>query len=294
MEEPSPRPESSEKHPRIRRWSKREGEIVGCLYEALLGWPLFLHLIFALSALWLAGYYHYNFPFAVMLAVFYVHKVDSVQKERFSVQIQSRLEERLSRAERVTESETVMWVNFLLQEMWPSWLEKWLSKRVGECLHVNLNYYKPKALSKLVIGFLRLGSSPPVIQSVRVHRLSDNGDNAVIEMDVSFVAADDMRVELIARLKRASVGLGLTGKLYGNNLRIEGKLRLGCKFIPYYPYLGQLTVAFVTVPILGLSVRPLSSSNVDVTDLPGIATWVVWFLSQLSPLYLPMSFFNIL
>lgn len=105
--------------------------------------------------------------------------------------------------------------------------------------------------------------------------MSEDGDNAVMEMDVSFVAADDMRVELIAKLKRASVGLGLAGKLYGNNLRIEGKLRLGCKFVPYYPYLGQLTVAFVTVPILGLSVRPLSSSSVDVTDLPGIASWVV-------------------
>ncbi|CAK9232577.1 unnamed protein product [Sphagnum jensenii] len=227
-----------------------------------------------LSLLWIAGYHHYNYPFAIIVAIFYLHKVDNVQKERLKIQMQNRMEEKRSKRVRITDTESVMWLNFLLQEMWPCWLERWLSKLVGECLHVNLSHYKPRALNKLVIDFLRLGSSPPVIQSVRVHRVSEDGDNAVMEMDVSFVAADDMRVELIAKLKRASVGLGLAGKLYGNNLRIEGKLRLGCKFVPYYPYLGQLTVAFVTVPILGLSVRPLSSSSVDVTDLPGIASWV--------------------
>ncbi len=267
--EPLPMP------PHIRRWNKREGELVGSLYEALLRWPLFLHLVLMLSLLWIAGYHHYNYPFAIIVAIFYLHKVDNVQKERLKIQMQNRMEEKRSKRVRITDAESVMWLNFLLQEMWPCWLERWLSKLVGECLHVNLSHYKPRALNKLVIDFLRLGSSPPVIQSVRVHRVSEDGDNVVMEMDVSFVAADDMRVELIAKLKRASVGLGLAGKLYGNNLRIEGKLQLGCKFVPYYPYLGQLTVAFVTVPILGLSVRPLSSSSVDVTDLPGIASWVV-------------------
>eukprot|EP00850_Spirogloea_muscicola_P002486 SM000009S23615 [mRNA] locus=s9:998642:1001568:- [translate_table: standard] len=70
----------------------------------------------------------------------------------------------------------------------------------------------------------------------------------------------------------ASFGLG--GKLYGNNLRIEGKLRAGVSFLPYYPYVSRLRLSFVVPPLLQLSVRPLASNRFDVFDLPGIATWV--------------------
>ncbi|KAL3678011.1 hypothetical protein R1sor_020967 [Riccia sorocarpa] len=258
------------------RWGKREGQFILHICEALCSWPLFLHLLLILSLVWLTGFLQYNYPLVVFTAIFYLHKVDNVQKERLRIQLQNRMEERRSRLVLSTDAETVVWLNAILQECWPSWLERYLSHLITNCLHLNLAYFKPRALSKLVIDYLRLGSSPPVIQFAKVHRNPNapRGEQAVLELDISFVAADDMKLEMIARLKRASMGLGLAGKLYGNNLRVEGKLRLGLKFVPFYPYLGQLTVAFASVPVLGLSVRPLSSSSVDVTDLPGIASWV--------------------
>ncbi|KAG6554633.1 hypothetical protein Mapa_003651 [Marchantia paleacea] len=269
--------EDEDDEPERQRWGKREGEFIVHMYEALCSWPLFLHLVLILSLVWLTGFMQYNYPLVVFTAIFYLHKVDNVQKERLRIQLQNRMDERRSRLILSTDAETVIWLNAILQECWPSWLERYLSHLITNCLHLNLAYYKPRALSKLVIDYLRLGSSPPVIQFAKVHRNPNapRGEQAVLELDISFVAADDMKLELIARLKRASMGLGLAGKLYGNNLRVEGKLRLGLKFVPFYPYLGQLTVAFASVPVLGLSVRPLSSSSVDVTDLPGIASWVV-------------------
>ncbi|KAL2641459.1 hypothetical protein R1flu_009046 [Riccia fluitans] len=265
-------------HHRGHRWGKREGEFILHMYEALCSWPLFLHLVLISSLVWLTGFLQYNYPLVVFTAIFYLHKVDNVQKERLRIQLQNRMDERRSRLVLSTDAETVVWLNSILQECWPSWLERYLSHLITNCLHLNLAYFKPRALSKLVIDYLRLGSSPPVIQFAKVHRnpSAPRGEQAVLELDISFVAADDMKLEMIARLKRASMGLGLAGKLYGNNLRVEGKLRLGLKFVPFYPYLGQLTVAFASVPVLGLSVRPLSSSSVDVTDLPGIASWVAF------------------
>ncbi|CAM6097516.1 unnamed protein product [Calypogeia fissa] len=276
MQPDSKPPSEDEEEPEPQRWGKRETELMVYCYETLCSWPLFLHLVMVLSLVWLTGFMQYNYPLVVFAAMFYLHKVDNVQKERLRIQIQNKMDEERSRLLLSTDAETVVWLNAILQECWPSWLERYLSHLIMNCLHLNLPYYKPKALSKLVIDHLRLGSSPPVIQFAKVHRnpTAARGEQAVLELDLTFVAAEDMKLELIARLKKASMGLGLAGKLYGNNLRVEGKLRLGLKFVPFYPYLGQLTVAFASVPVLGLSVRPLSSSSVDVTDLPGIASWV--------------------
>lgn len=80
---------------------------------------------------------------------------------------------------------------------------------------------------------------------------------------------DDMGVVL-------TVPMGYFGaKLFCDNLRIECKVRLGLKFVAYFPYVSYLNLSFLTVPSLGLSVRPLSSNGLAVTDLPIIASWVV-------------------
>ncbi|KAJ7539396.1 hypothetical protein O6H91_11G090700 [Diphasiastrum complanatum] len=253
---------------------KRAIQEISKILNTLLPWPLFLHMIVALSAVWLAGYLQFNFLFCLLSAILYLHSVDSLQKERLKSQIQHRVQQEQTLKLQVTNTETATWFNVLLQESWPSWLERYLSKAVADCLLFNLNCYKPRAVHKLLLDRLRLGSSPPVVHSVKVFRNSNSGDHTILEIDVSFVAAEDMRLELAACLKKASVGLGMTAKFYGDNLIIKGKLRLGCKFVPYYPYVGELSVAFVSAPNLNLSVRPLLSNSVDVNDLPGIASWV--------------------
>ncbi|EFJ11302.1 integral membrane single C2 domain protein [Selaginella moellendorffii] len=242
--------------------------------DAVLEWPLFIHLLVIASAVWIAGFAGFNFLVSILLSVLYLHSVDSVQKSRLRTQLQFQIDHESIRGVQVSDSETVTWFNILLQEGWPTFLERYLARNIIYLLDVNLNYYKPRAVSKILVDRLRLGNSPPVVHSVKVYRNSSAGEHAVIEMDLSFVADEDMQLELMACLKKVSVGFGFAGKLYGTNLRIEGKLKLGFKFVAYYPYVGQLSIAFVTAPLLGLSVRPLSSSSVDVTDLPLIASWV--------------------
>eukprot|EP00850_Spirogloea_muscicola_P011038 SM000067S20315 [mRNA] locus=s67:363479:367079:+ [translate_table: standard] len=164
---------------------------------------------------------------------------------------------------------------------------------LAETVHLNLNHYKPEALKKLLIHRLHLA---------RTLRATKDGSDAALELDFSFIADRNMGVELLARLKarrplslalgnasgvsdtapvmtavrggRQLASFGLGGKLYGNNLRIEGKLRAGVSFLPYYPYVSRLRLSFVAPPLLQLSIRPLASNGFDVFDLPGIATWV--------------------
>ncbi|GBG66339.1 hypothetical protein CBR_g58829 [Chara braunii] len=249
-------------------WCKGESAV-----ESILQWPLFVHLVFVMALIWIAGKFQLNFLFVFTWGVFYLWKVECKQRRRLADQIRRKLQQEMEKRTPTTDSETLDWLNALMEKMWPAFLEQYLSRSVADCLHINLNIYKPKALRKIVIDCLRLGTSPPLIKTAKVYRDPRNGDHAILEIEMSYVAADDMRVELIARLKKA--GLGLSGKLYGNNLRIEGKMRLGFRFVQYFPYVGRLSVSFVDPPAIGLSVKPLSSNAIDLADLPGIATWLM-------------------
>eukprot|EP01018_Ginkgo_biloba_P038172 Gb_36530 [translate_table: standard] len=252
-----------------------ESTLLRDLYTAFIGWPFLFHMTLIIPLVWLAGSVRFNFLFMVVVPLCYLAHVHSKQKARLELQIQRRVEQTLVRNLEVTDVETVTWLNALIQESWPSWLEVYLSKNLGRLLQHSLAEHKPRAVSRLVIENFRLGSSPLVVKSAKVYRLATDDKDATLELDVSFFAGEDMRVELLACLSRgASMGLALEGKLYADNLRIEGKLRLGFKFVGYYPYVGQLSVAFVTTPVLGLSVRPLSPCSVDISDLPGLATWL--------------------
>ena len=64
-------------------------------------------------------------------------------------------------------------------------------------------------------------------------------------------------------------------KLFCDHLTIKCKLRLGLKFVAYSPYVSALSVCFLSMPNLNLSIRPMSSSGLALTDLPIIANWVV-------------------
>eukprot|EP01018_Ginkgo_biloba_P017533 Gb_23903 [translate_table: standard] len=226
-------------------------DAVYSIYLGLIGWPLLFHMAAMISLAWLAGSFHFNFLFMLVMPMWYLGYVHGLQKVRLELQIHRKLEVALARDVHTTDVETVVWLNALIQESWMTWLEAYVSKKLHSILQYSLSLCKPRAVSKLVVDRVRIGSSPFVIKSAKVYRNTTDDKDVILELDVSFIAAEDMSVDILACLSRgASMGLGLTGKLYADNLRIEGKLRLG------------------------LSVRPLSSSSVNIADLPGAATWV--------------------
>lgn len=252
------------------------------LLESLLHWPFFLHLIALMFFEWFAGYVQFNCLFSIFCGAFYLHEVDRRHKERFQAKLKRQMEEDHSKSKPYTDIESMEWFNALMEKIWPSWLELMLSKMVAECLHANLPPFMPQALSKFSVSRLRLGSSHPIIKSAKVYRVHDKvsqsellrqktfplDQEVILELDVSYVSGDDMGVEFSTKM------MGIEWRLVGNNLSVEGKLRLGLKFVPYYPYVALLKVSFAETPELRLSIRPLSSNSVDVLDLPGVASWV--------------------
>lgn len=57
--------------------------------------------------------------------------------------------------------------------------------------------------------------------------------------------------------------------------QVEGTLRLGFTYLPHAPYIRALRVGFVTMPAFRISIKPMSASGVNVTELPVIDMWCV-------------------
>ena len=50
---------------------------------------------------------------------------------------------------------------------------------------------------------------------------------------------------------------------------------VGVRFLRYWPYIGRLRVCFAEPPYFQMTVKPIFSHGLDVTELPGIAGWLV-------------------
>lgn len=47
------------------------------------------------------------------------------------------------------------------------------------------------------------------------------------------------------------------------------------KFLKEWPFLGRIRVCFVEPPYFQMTVKPIFTHGLDVTELPGIAGWLV-------------------
>ncbi|XP_022860383.1 C2 domain-containing protein At1g53590-like [Olea europaea var. sylvestris] len=108
---------------------------------------------------------------------------------------------------------------------------------------------------------------------MRVLPESNGDDHLVLELGMNFRTADDMSAIIAVKLTKR-LGLGLRAKLHLLGMHVEGKVLIGVKFLPYWPYLGRLRVCFAEPPYFQMIVKPIFSHGLDVTELPGIAGWI--------------------
>jgi hypothetical protein len=50
---------------------------------------------------------------------------------------------------------------------------------------------------------------------------------------------------------------------------------VGVRFLEQWPFIGRVRVCFVEPPYFQMTVKPLFSHGIDVTELPGISGWLV-------------------
>lgn len=178
----------------------------------------------------------------------------------------------------LTDSETVRWLNHTVEKIWPICMEQIASQKILlPIIPWFLEKYKPWTAKEAVVRHMYLGRNPPLFTEMRV-RQSTGDDHLVLELGMNFCTADDMSAILSIKL-RNRLGFGMWARMHMTGIHVEGKVLIGVKFLPNWPFLGRLRVCFAEPPYFQMTVKPIFATGLDVTELPGIAGWLDKLLS---------------
>ncbi|XP_019425819.1 PREDICTED: C2 domain-containing protein At1g53590-like isoform X2 [Lupinus angustifolius] len=236
------------------------------------------HVAIMLIGIWILSAYNLCHSIVYFVALIYLYLVH----ERYVTRLRRKLqfEERKQSNQRrvLSDSETVRWLNHAIENIWPICMEQIASQKILlPIIPWFLEKYKPWTAKEAVVQHLYLGRNPPLITEIRVLRQS-NDDHLVLELGMNFLTADDMSAILAVKLRKR-LGFGMTAKLHITGMHVEGKVLVGVKFIRTMPFLSRVRVCFVEPPYFQMTVKPIFTHGLDVTELPGIAGWLDKLLS---------------
>ncbi|KAI3803545.1 hypothetical protein L1987_31701 [Smallanthus sonchifolius] len=232
------------------------------------------HVGIVLFVIWLLSAFSSCHPSVYFISLIYLYLVHENFSERFRRKV--RFEERRQANQKrvLSDSESVRWLNHLVESIWPICMENIVSQKILlPIIPWFLEKYKPWTVKEAVVQNLYMGRSPPMITEMRVCRQSTSDDHLVLELGLNFKTADDMSAILAAKLTKR-LGFGMSAKMHLTGMHVEGKVLVGIKFLPKWPFLGRLRVCFVEPPYFQMTVKPIFSHGLDVTEVPGIAGWL--------------------
>ncbi|XP_022717414.1 C2 domain-containing protein At1g53590-like isoform X1 [Durio zibethinus] len=237
------------------------------------------HVVIVLVLLWILSHFDLCHPVAYFVSLIYLYLVH----ERYVMRLGKKLEfegKRQSFRRRVlSDSESVRWLNHAVEKIWPICMEQIASQKILlPIIPWFLEKYKPWTAKKAVVHHLYLGRNPPLFTEMRVLRQCCDDDHLVLELGMNFLTADDMSAILAVKLRKR-LGFGMWAKLHMTGMHVEGKVLVGVKFIRQWPFLGRLRVCFAEPPYFQMTVKPIFTHGLDVTELPGIAGWLDKLLS---------------
>uniref|UniRef100_A0A5B6ZGP7 C2 domain-containing protein n=1 Tax=Davidia involucrata TaxID=16924 RepID=A0A5B6ZGP7_DAVIN len=232
------------------------------------------HVGIVLFLLWLLSFFNCCHPVAYFISLIYLYLVHERYIMRLRRKLQSEEKRQTYQRRVLSDSETVRWLNHAVEKIWPVCMEQIVSQKILlPIVPWFLQKYKPWTAKEAVVQHLYLGRSPPIFTDMRVLRQSTGDDHLVLELGMNFRTADDMSAILAVKLRRR-LGFGMRAKLHLMGMHIEGKVLIGVKFLRQWPFLGRLRVCFVEPPYFQMTVKPIFTRGLDVTELPGIAGWL--------------------
>ncbi|XP_022940871.1 C2 domain-containing protein At1g53590-like isoform X1 [Cucurbita moschata] len=240
---------------------------------------IMLHVGLILFLLWLLSAYNCCHLAAYFISFIYLYLVH----ERFFWRLRRKFkfEERKQANQRrvLTDSETVRWLNHVVEKIWPICMEHIVSQKILlPIIPWFLEKYKPWTAKEAVVQHLYLGRNPPMFTEMRVLRQPSEDDHLVLVLGMNFLTADDMSAVIGVKLRKR-LGFGMWAKLHLTGMHVEGKVLVGVKFLRDWPYLGRIRLCFAEPPYFQMTVKPIFTHGLDVTELPGIAGWLDKLLS---------------
>ncbi|XP_057540296.1 C2 domain-containing protein At1g53590 isoform X2 [Amaranthus tricolor] len=232
------------------------------------------HVGIVLILLWLLNSYNCCHPVLYFVSLIYLYQIHERYVMRLKRKLQFEGRKAANQRRILTDSETVRWLNYAIEKIWPICMEQIVSQRIFlPIIPWFLKKYKPWTVKRAVVQHLYLGRSPPLLTDIRVLHDSTEDDHLVIELGLNFLTADDMNAILAAKLRKR-LGFGIVTKMHLTGMHVEGRVLVGVKFLRSWPFIGRLRVCFAEPPYFQMTVKPIFNHGVDVTELPGIAGWL--------------------
>ncbi|KAG2676280.1 hypothetical protein I3760_12G045700 [Carya illinoinensis] len=238
-----------------------------------------LHVGTVLLFLWLLSWFNWCHPIAYFVSLIYLYLVQEQYVTRMRRKLQFEERKQADQRRVLSDSETVRWLNHAVERIWPICMEQIASQKILlPIIPWFLEKYKPWTVKKAVAQHLYLGRDPPMFTEMRVLRQSSDDDHLVMELGMNFLTADDMSAIIAVQLRKR-LGFGMWAKLHITGMHVEGKVLIGVKFLHKWPFIGRLRVCFAEPPYFQMTVKPIFTHGLDVTEIPGIAGWLDKLLS---------------
>ncbi|KAG9448930.1 hypothetical protein H6P81_008895 [Aristolochia fimbriata] len=172
----------------------------------------------------------------------------------------------------ITPLEPCEWLNKLLMEVWPNYLEPKFSRNFSSIVERRLKHRRPRFIESIKLEDLSLGSCPPSLGMHGIH-WSTSGEQRIMRVGFDW-DTNDMSIMLLAKLAKPLRG---TARIVINNLHIKGELLV-------MPILdGQAVLfSFESTPEvrIGVVFGSGASQVLPATELPGVSTWLVKIFTE--------------
>lgn len=172
----------------------------------------------------------------------------------------------------ITPLEHCEWLNKLLMEVWPGYINPKLSIRFSKIVEKRLKHRKPRLIEKIELQEFSLGSTSPCL-GLHGTRWSSSGDQRVMQLGFDW-DANDISILLLAKLAKPLLG---TAKIVINSLHIKGDLLV-------MPILEGKAVlySFVSIPDvrIGVAFGSGGSQSLPATELPGVSNWLARLINE--------------
>ncbi|PSR84718.1 Synaptotagmin like [Actinidia chinensis var. chinensis] len=167
----------------------------------------------------------------------------------------------------ITPLEHCEWLNKLLMDIWPNYINPKLSMRFSSIVEKRLKHRRPRLIERIELQGFSLGSSPPSL-GLQGTRWSTSGDQRIMRLGFDWDSTD-MNIMLFAKLAKPLMG---TARIVINSIHIKGELLL-------MPVLDGKAVmySFLSAPEvrIGVAFGSGGSQSLPATVLPGVSSWLV-------------------
>ncbi|XP_052179915.1 synaptotagmin-5 [Diospyros lotus] len=172
----------------------------------------------------------------------------------------------------VTPLEHCEWLNKLLMEIWPNYINPKLSMRFSSMVEKRLKKLKSKLIESIELQEFSLGSRSPIL-GLHGTRWSTSGDQRTMHFGFDWDSTD-MNIMLLTKLAKPLMG---TARIVVNSIHIKGEVLL----MPILDGKAML-YSFLSTPEvrIGVAFGSGGSQSLPATELPGVSSWLVKLLTD--------------